>query len=92
MTARLIRNAALAGLIACAPSCTSFEIEGSGDLDKTPDAQSVTATIHGSFWGFKWVEPEVTVCKKNHELYRIEYHHNVLYVLATVATLGLYVP
>ncbi len=92
MTAKLVRALVLASLIASVSSCMSFEIAGSGDQDKTPRAQNVSETIHGSFWGFLWVKPEVSKCMKNHELFSIEYHQNALFVLASVATLGLYVP
>lgn len=79
-------------LLAGAAGCTTFLIEGSGDRDKTPDAQKVEETIHGSFWGFDWSKRNVARCGKNRELYRIKVHQNALFVLASVASLGLYVP
>ena len=72
--------------------CTTFLIEGSGDRDKTPQAQKVEETVHGSFWGFNWSKRNVVKCDKENELYRIKVHQNALFVLASVATLGLYVP
>ena len=92
MTKSRTATVLLAILLALVPACMSFEIEGSGDFDKGPDAQNVSETIHGSFWGFMWATPEISKCEKGFELYRIEYHHNALYVLASVASLGLYVP
>ena len=79
-------------LLGSAAGCTTFLIEGSGDRDKTPGAQKVEETIQGSFWGFSWSERNVAKCDKNRELYRIKVHQNALFVLASVATLGLYVP
>jgi hypothetical protein len=79
-------------LLAGAAGCTTFLIEGSGDRDKTPDAQKVEETIHGSFWGFSWTERKVASCERDRELFRIKVHQNALFVLASVATLGLYVP
>ncbi|HVY04669.1 MAG TPA: hypothetical protein VHB46_01710 [Burkholderiales bacterium] len=72
--------------------CTTFLIEGSGERDKTPQAQKVEETVHGSFWGFDWSKRNVVKCDKDNELYRIKVHQNALFVLASVATLGLYVP
>jgi len=93
MKAKLVRALVLGSLIACTPSCTSFEIEGSGDRDKRAFPPSVKETIHGSFWGFMWGDRrEVSKCEKNHELFRIEYHQNALLVFASVVSLGFYVP
>ncbi|MDH5534418.1 MAG: Bor family protein [Betaproteobacteria bacterium] len=92
MSVRLVRAFVVAGAALGVSSCMSFVIEGAGDRDKTTAAQKVEETIHGSFWGFLWVKPVVAKCEKNHELYRIKYHQNALYVLASAATLGAYVP
>ena len=83
---------ALVVLLSGVAGCTTFMIEGSGDTDKTPDAQKLEETVHGSFWGFDWAERNVVKCDTGNELFRIKVHQNVLFVLASVATLGLYVP
>lgn len=92
MSKRLVRAFVIASVAVSVSSCMSFVVEGAGDRDKTVGAQKAEETIHGSFWGSLWVKPTVAKCDKNHELYRIKYHQNALYVLASVATLGLYVP
>ncbi len=79
-------------LLGSVAGCTTFLIEGAGDRDKRPDAQKVEETIHGSFWGFSWSDRNVSKCEKKNELFRIKVHQNALFVLASVATLGLYVP
>jgi hypothetical protein len=79
-------------LITGVSSCMSFVVEGSGDRDKSTNAQSVQETVHGSFWGSLWDRPYVSKCEKGQELYRIKYHQNAVFVLASIATLGLYVP
>ena len=79
-------------LLGSVAGCTTFLIEGAGDRDKTPGAQKVQETIHGSFWGFSWSDRSVSKCEKKNELFRIKVHQNALFVLASVATLGLYVP
>lgn len=82
----------LATLLGGTPGCTTFLIEGSGERDKTPEVQKVEETVHGSFWGFSWSKRSVVKCDKENELYRVKVHQNALFVLASVATLGLYVP
>lgn len=79
-------------LLCSIAGCTTFLIEGSGDRDKTPDAQKVEETIHGSFWGIQWGHRNVAKCEQQNELFRIKVHQNALFVLASVATLGVYVP
>lgn len=79
-------------LLGSVSGCTTILIEGSGDRDKPPGAQKVEETIHGSFWGFRWGDQTVSKCEKNYELFRIKVHQNALFVLASVATIGLYVP
>ncbi len=79
-------------LLGSVQGCTTFLIEGSGDRDKTPDAQKVEETVHGSFWGIQWGRRSASKCEKQNELFRIKVHQNALFVLASVATLGLYVP
>lgn len=79
-------------LLCSIAGCTTFLIEGSGDRDKTPDAQKVEETIHGSFWGVRWGHRNVAKCEQQNELFRIKVHQNALFVLASVATLGVYVP
>lgn len=82
----------LAIFLGSVSGCTTILIEGSGDRDKTVDAPKVEETIHGSFWGIQWGDQNVSRCEKNHELYRIKVHQNALFVIASVVTLGLYVP
>ncbi len=92
MSARLLRALIVAGAAAGVAGCMSFVIEGAGDVDKSIDAQKREETVHGSYWGFLWKTPPVAKCERKHELYRIKYHQNALYTLASVVTLGGYVP
>ena len=80
----------LAGLACGLTACTTFDIEGDGA--KTPDSPHGQATRHGSFWGFEWSDWRESVGPDDHALYRVRYHTNALYTVATVCTLGLYVP
>ena len=59
----------LAALLAVLSGCMSFEIEGAGS--KTTKSGHGTATIHGSFWGFMWVTPQVEQCEGK-ALFRVE--------------------
>jgi hypothetical protein len=87
-----MRILVLMGLLACLPNCTTIKITGSRGIDKTPDAMHQSETVHGSFWGFRWTEPEFARTTHGKDIVRVDYHHNALYLLASVATLGLYVP
>ena len=86
------RTIAAAALVCCAAACSSFELEGGGDAQLTPDARSISETVHASFWGFFWSTPEVQKCEPGFQIYRVEYHDNFLFALVSVATLGLYAP
>ena len=77
---------AVACLLGCA-GCTSFTIEGDGTKGKHG-----VGTVHGSFYGFDWVQWEPSKCSDDIGLYRVDCHSNMLYSLAAVGTLGLYVP
>lgn len=71
--------------------CTTMTIEGDGQ--KTPQSKTGTDTVHGSFYNFVWSEPPpVDKCDNGRGLYRARYHTNMAYVLASVFSLGLYVP
>jgi len=48
--------------------------------------------VHGSFYNFKWSEPPATKCKDGRNLYRVRSHTNALYSIASILSLGLYVP
>ena len=63
-----------------------------GDGQKTPQSKTGTHTLHGSFYSFVWSEPPVEKCDNGHGLYRARYHTNMVYVLASALSLGLYVP
>ncbi len=63
-----------------------------GDGQKTPESESGTHTRHGSFYDFVWAEPPVTKCDRRRGLYRTRHHTNAVYMIASLASLGLYVP
>lgn len=75
--------------IACTSACTTFEVEGNGSI--TPEAITGSETVHGSLYGFHWQPVTVEKCGVD-SLFRVEYHTNAILLLASVATLGLYVP
>lgn len=75
--------------IACLPACSTFEVEGAGSI--TPDAITGSETVHGSLYGINW-RPRVTEKCGSDSLFRVEHHTNAVFLLASVATVGLYVP
>lgn len=87
---RLPRTLACLALAGALASCTTFDVEGDGV--KTPDAPHGTATRHGSFWGIEWSDWTADTCGTGNGLYRVRFHTNALYALATVFSVGLYVP
>lgn len=90
---RMLTGGVVVALILVTSGCSSFELESGAmcnNLEK--GAGSHSQTVHGSFWGFKWKEPVVEKCEDGCGLFRVEYHTNALFILASVATLGLYVP
>jgi len=80
----------LVAAVGCLAACSTFDVEGDGA--KTPDVAHGTATHHGSFWGFDWSDWTAERCDAGRGIYRVRYHTNAFYALATVCTLGLYVP
>lgn len=79
----------LLALIGLLPACATFELEGAGSI--TPDAVTGSQTVHGSLYGIRW-QPYTTEKCDGDSLFRVEYHTNAVFLLASVATLGLYVP
>ena len=77
-------------LILTISGCATMTIEGSGE--KTVQSKTGTHTVYGSYYNFVWSEPPVTKCEDGRNLYRARYHTNAVYTLATVFSLGLYVP
>ncbi len=77
-------------LIVGISGCATMTVEGDGQL--TPESKSGSDTLHGSFYSFAWARPTVEKCDNGRGLYRVRYHTNALYALATVFTIGLYVP
>ena len=75
--------------LASVSACATFEVEGSGSI--TPAAKTGSETVHGSLYGFKW-RPFITEKCGTDSLFRVEYNTNVALLLASVVTLGLYVP
>lgn len=75
--------------IAATSACTTFEVEGDGSI--TPQAKTGSETVHGSLYGFHWQPVTIEKCGAD-SLFRVEYHTNAILLLASVASLGLYVP
>ncbi len=76
-------------VLSCLAGCATFELEGTGSL--TPDARRGSETVHGSLYGFKWREFDVEKCGTD-QLFRVEFHTNAGLLLASIVSLGLYVP
>ena len=70
--------------------CMTFTIEG--DLAKTPDSTTGDETVHRSLYGIEWSKQTVEKCENQQGLTRVRFHTNAMYLLASVVTLGLYVP
>lgn len=69
--------------------CATFELEGNGSI--TPDAITNSETVHGSLYGFRWRPFSVEKCEAD-SLFRVEFHTNAVFLLASTLSLGLYVP
>lgn len=76
-------------LLGCLGGCTTFEVEGNGSI--TPGAVTGSETVHGSIYGFRWRDSAIEKCGSE-SLFRVEFHTNAGFLLASVASLGLYVP
>lgn len=85
-----IRVVLICCMIFSLSGCATMTIEGDGQ--KTPQSKTGTHTLHGSFYSFVWSEPPVEKCDNGQGLYRARYHTNMVYVLASALSLGLYVP
>lgn len=88
----ILRTLAAICIIGILTGCASFPIEG--DCPKTPDSRYGRETVHGSFYGFHWDDNSRKIRKADGGLglAKVEYRTNLLYILASVCTLGLYVP
>jgi len=90
---RRVTAALVALTIVTLSGCSTFELEaGATCLNERKDFGSHSETVHGSLWGFKWSDHTIGKCEDACGLYRVEYHTNAVFVLASVVTLGLYVP
>ena len=69
--------------------CSTFELEGSGSI--TPNAITGSETVHGSLYGYRWRDFAIEKCGTD-SLFRVEFHTNAALLLASVLSLGLYVP
>ena len=70
--------------------CMTFTVEA--DLPKTADSITGSETVHKSLYGIEWSKQTVEKCANQQGLTRIRFHTNAVYLLASVASLGLYVP
>ena len=86
---RALRMAIALAALVFVSGCATFEVEGSGSI--TPDAITGSETVHGSLYGIDWASRVTEKCGGD-SLFRVEYHTNAVFILASVASLGLYVP
>ena len=77
-------------LFSAMTACSTLTLDG--DVPKTPTSERGTHTKHGSFYNIVWSEPPVEKCERGKGFARTRYHTNVIYVLGSVLSLGLYVP
>jgi len=87
---KTLRIVLFCAIISSLTACATTTIEGSGE--KTTKSTSGTHTVHGSFYSFSWSEPPATKCENGRNLYRVRNHTNAVYVLASILSIGLYVP
>jgi hypothetical protein len=85
-----LRTLVICCMIMSLSACATMTIEGDGR--KTPESETGTHTVHGSFYGFIWSSPPAAKCENGRSLYRVRSHTNAAYVLVSVISLGLYVP
>ena len=72
-------------------ACMTFEVEGAGAL--RPESDHGSEVVHGSLYKTApWQSRAIEKCTDGSSLYRVEYYTNGLFVLASAATLGVYVP
>ncbi|MFK7885407.1 MAG: hypothetical protein AB8G16_00970 [Gammaproteobacteria bacterium] len=86
---KIIQVVSLAMALTVLPACSTFEVEGNGFV--TPEAMVGSETVHGSLYGIDWTQRSTEKCGAD-SLFRVEYHTNAAFLLASVASLGLYVP
>jgi len=80
------------GWLICA-GCMSFTVGGDGSNSRelnTPktDKWHGEATVHGSYYGFKWADFDAP----RGSVFRTDFRTNMLYSMAAVFSFGLYVP
>ena len=89
MKARLHTILCLMMLVTSA--CMTFEVEGDGEL--LPSSRHGREVVHGSLYkATPWNSRSIDKCPNGLGLYRVEYYTNGLFVLASAATLGVYLP
>lgn len=89
--------ALLCSTILVTAGCMSFDVENHPKgMDKTASSpKGGIETIHGSLYGFYWknrTQEDIIKAKGDIQLYRVRYSTNIFYCLASVLSLGLYVP
>ena len=77
--------------------CMHFDVENHPKgMDKTAlSPKGGIETIHGSLYGFYWhkrTQENIIKAKGDVQLYRVRYCTNIFYCLASVFSIGLYVP
>jgi hypothetical protein len=71
------------------PGCMTFEVAGNASI--TEASVNGHETVHGSLYRSPWKAYPIQKCDKS-AIARVEYQTNGLLLLASVASLGLYVP
>ena len=88
-----LRSVLLAGALTyplLLPSCMTFKVIGDGS--KTADSCHGSETVHSSLYDFDWVDRDAKKCGEGHAIQRVQFTTNGLLLLASVLSLGLYVP
>lgn len=87
---KALRAVLICIMIVSISGCATMTIQGDGQ--KTPESETGTHTVHGSYYNFVWSAPPAEKCENGRGLYRVRYHTNAAYALVSVFSLGLYVP
>lgn len=84
----------LAGTLLVATGCTSFVVHNSAEVIGTKVSDdSTTITYFGSYWGLKWSGPDRIPTDNDYVgMKKVISHSNLGYSLASVLTLGIWVP
>ena len=89
MRVRMKTIVALISALSLLSGCMTIELSGNAPLSE--DSKSESETIHGSIYQHRWSQYHVQKCHRG-TIAKVEFQTNALMLLASFASLGLYVP